>query len=110
MEVVEGRRLVELRPRIDVDKGTALLDLISEYAPTSVIYAGDDRTDLDAFRALHHWVFHEDRRAAAVAVVSPEMPTGLLQEADLTVQGVKGMAAFLARLVDAVSTWSSTET
>lgn len=65
MEVVEGRRLVELRPRIDMDKGTALLDLISEYAPTSAIYAGDDVLDLQGPASWSHL-------SAASLVRSPE--------------------------------------
>ncbi len=103
IRVVEGRRVVELRPPLELDKGSALVDLIGKYEVSSVIYAGDDQTDLDAFRAIHRWGLQEDRHALAVGVVSGEMPPGLIQEADLTVQGVEGMAGFLAVLVEALS-------
>lgn len=96
--------MVELRPPLDLNKGTALLGLLRRYAVRSIVYAGDDRTDLDAFKAIHRWGFQEDRRAAAVAVISPEMPPRLGEEADLTVEGVEGMANFLAILAGACST------
>jgi trehalose 6-phosphate phosphatase len=103
IKVVEGRRVVELRPPLDVDKGTALLDLLRGYDLGGVIYAGDDRTDLDAFAAIHRWGVEEAKRALAVAVISPEMPPGLMEEADVTVDGVEGWADLLAALVEALS-------
>jgi trehalose 6-phosphate phosphatase len=103
VQVVEGRRVVELRPPLDLDKGSALLDLLRKYAVRSIIYAGDDQTDLDAFRAIHHWGLPEDRRALAVGIISSEMPPGLMEEADLAVEGVEGMARFLAMLVEALA-------
>jgi trehalose 6-phosphate phosphatase len=103
VRVVEGRRVVELRPPLELDKGTALLDLIGKYGLRSVVYAGDDQTDLDAFRAIHRWALQEGKQALAVGVVSSEMPPGLMEEADLTVEGVEGMAGFLAVLAEALS-------
>jgi len=103
LKVVEGRRVVELRPAVDVNKGTVLADLLHRYAVQSVIYAGDDRTDLDAFRALHRWGFERGRRALAVGVSSAEMPPELVEQADLVVEGVEGWADVLDALAEAVS-------
>jgi len=56
LKVVHGKKVFELRPPVDVDKGTAVVSLagdlgaLTEWA--SVLSAGDDRTDEDAFRAL----------------------------------------------------------
>jgi trehalose-phosphatase len=50
-----GKKIVELRPDLDWDKGSALrwiLDLIADRRPVRAIYIGDDVTDEDAFRAL----------------------------------------------------------
>lgn len=51
-----GKMVHELRPRLDWDKGKAVLWLLDALAPTAAetvpIYIGDDVTDEDAFRAL----------------------------------------------------------
>jgi trehalose-phosphatase len=56
LRVTRGKEVLELRPPIDVDKGTAAADLASRlgalHAGASLLCAGDDRTDEDAFRAL----------------------------------------------------------
>jgi trehalose 6-phosphate phosphatase len=103
IEVLEGRRVVELRPAVNVDKGTALLGLLEGRSARGAIYCGDDRTDLDAFAGLRRWAQHEGAMSMAVAVSSPEMPPELLDAADLVVDGVEGWADFLEALQSALS-------
>jgi trehalose-phosphatase len=56
LRVTEGKKIIELRPPIDVNKGTAATALAESVGAlregASAMYAGDDRTDEDAFRAL----------------------------------------------------------
>ena len=55
LRVTGGRKVVELRPDIDWDKGTALAwirDRISGTGRALPIYIGDDLTDEDAFDAI----------------------------------------------------------
>ena len=56
LRLTEGKMLVEVRPPAEHDKGTAVLALarrLGGLVPgTSVIFAGDDLTDEDAFRTL----------------------------------------------------------
>lgn len=55
LRITEGRRLREVRPAIDWDKGTALTWLLERIAPSKTpfpIYAGDDITDEDALEAV----------------------------------------------------------
>jgi trehalose-phosphatase len=55
LRVTGGRKVVELRPNIDWDKGTALTwirDQIHQTGRVLPIYIGDDLTDEDAFDAI----------------------------------------------------------
>ena len=56
LKLTRGKEVLELRPPIDVDKGTASVDLVTSlgalHRGASILCAGDDRTDEDAFRAL----------------------------------------------------------
>ncbi|HEX7293528.1 MAG TPA: hypothetical protein VF259_03195, partial [Solirubrobacterales bacterium] len=64
-------------------------------------YAGDDRTDLDAFRGLRELRAEgELRTALCVGVVSPEAPAALAAESDLTVDGPAGWLAILRSLAE----------
>jgi trehalose-phosphatase len=68
LRVTFGKAVIELRPPIDVDKGTAAVDLIDRLGAAdesaSVFAAGDDRTDEDLFRVLRR----EHPRAITVRV------------------------------------------
>ncbi len=59
----------------------------------AALYAGDDRTDVDAFRGLDGLEL-----GVRVAVASPEAPAELLVAADLVVTGTDGVLALLRRL------------
>src|SRR6185312_1915668 len=55
LRVMEGKKVLEIRPNRDVNKGTAALQLAREILgerPGSVLYIGDDATDEDAFASL----------------------------------------------------------
>jgi len=95
----EGRKVLELRPPLEIDKGRGIRRLLSDQDVVAALYAGDDRTDLDAFRALDELVA-EGRLAAAlrVAVRSEEAPSDLEQSADLRVDGPAGVCALLQAL------------
>ena len=84
LAVQRGRKVVEVKPPIDADKGTAVHDLLRARGLERALYAGDDTTDLDAFRGLDE---AELDVAVKVAVGSPEMNPRLLTEADLVVDG-----------------------
>lgn len=55
LRITEGKKVMEVRPPIAVDKGTAVLEFALRCGALpsgAAFYAGDDRTDEDAFRAL----------------------------------------------------------
>jgi trehalose 6-phosphate phosphatase len=98
-----GRKVLEIRPVADIDKGTAVERLLSEHAVELALFGGDDRGDLDAFAALGRMVDSGRLRAAArVGVVSDEAPPELGEWADAVVDGPAGFLELLRTLVDPV--------
>ena len=80
LEARWGRKVLELRPPVEADKGTAVRALLAERGLERALYAGDDTTDLDAFRGLDGLEL-----AVRVAVASAEGPAELRESADLVV-------------------------
>jgi trehalose 6-phosphate phosphatase len=101
--VTEGRLVIELRPTVAVNKGTALLEIISEYQLRGAVYIGDDVTDLDAFAALKS-LSRSKFVGTAVAVLSTESDPRMRESADVWVDGVAECVTLLTRLGDALST------
>jgi trehalose 6-phosphate phosphatase len=90
-----GRKVLEIRPDVKADKGTAVLALIRESGAERALYAGDDATDLDAFSALADSGLDHVVR---IAVDSAEAPPALGRAADLVVTGPDELATLLKRL------------
>jgi trehalose-phosphatase len=98
LRLTHGKQVYELRPRVDVTKGTALLELAEQLGVRdgrgALFFAGDDRTDEDAFRALRAL------RIAAVTVhVGGDGPDGDRTAAELTVPDPAGLRELLDWLV-----------
>jgi trehalose 6-phosphate phosphatase len=88
-----GRMVLEIRPPLETDKGTAVRALLSAQRLRRALYAGDDTTDLDAFRALDGLEL-----GVRVAVVTPEAPVLLRGAADVVVGGPAELLELLRRL------------
>ena len=80
LEARWGRKVLELRPPVEADKGTAVRTLLEKRDLRRALYAGDDTTDLDAFRGLDGLEI-----GVRIAVDSAEAPPGLREAADLVV-------------------------
>ncbi len=93
-----GRMSVELRPPVDIDKGTVLIRLAAAWRLKRALYAGDDLTDVDAFRGLRYMMKEGGFEGIAIAVLSPEVPIELEAVADLTVDGPGGLLDLLSQL------------
>jgi trehalose 6-phosphate phosphatase len=88
-----GRMVLEVRPPVAADKGTAVAALVARAGTRRALYAGDDRTDVDAFRGLDGLEL-----GIRVAVGSAEAPPELLAAADVVVDGTDGVLDLLRRL------------
>jgi len=95
-----GRKVLEVRPPVKVDKGMGIAALLRGVPVAAALYVGDDTTDLDAFRGLRELVQSGSLDAAVcVAVSSDEAPPELAQQADLTVDGPAGVRGVLEALL-----------
>jgi len=91
-----GRKVLELRPVGGGGKDAAVASLLAGGQLSAAVYAGDDRTDLDAFRRLRELAESgELATAICVGIVSPEAPPELPEEADLIVDGPDGWLQIL---------------
>jgi len=88
-----GRKVLEVRPPVDADKGTAVQALLERSGLRRALYAGDDTTDLDAFRGLDGLEL-----AVRVAVASAEGPPELAEAADVVVESPGELLALLRKL------------
>lgn len=96
--VLPGRLVAELAPR-GPGKGEAVASLVSERRLRSVLYAGDDVADLEAFRVIRGLPV----RGVCVAVWSDsEAPPELAEAADVVVPGPAELVALLDALARAV--------
>jgi trehalose 6-phosphate phosphatase len=90
-----GRKVLEIRPPVPADKGTAVKALLERSGARRGLYAGDDTTDLDAFAGL---VTAGLDHAVRVAVTSEEGPVELAEAADVVVAGPGELAGLLRLL------------
>jgi trehalose 6-phosphate phosphatase len=98
-----ARMACELRPPVEVDKGTAVAQLLGEREVEVAAFAGDDDGDRRAFAALDDWVAASStRRALRIGIASDESPPGLLAAADLVVAGPRDLVAQLGALAAAI--------
>lgn len=91
----DGKMSVELRPPVEVDKGTVISELASGLA--AVAFAGDDIGDLPAFAALVR-LRSAGTSTLSVASGGAETPREVTEAADLTVDGPDGIVDVLRRL------------
>jgi trehalose 6-phosphate phosphatase len=96
-----GRKVLEIRPVAQIDKGTAVKRLLGEGPADRGLFGGDDRGDLDAFAALRELAdAGRLRTAVCVGVVSDEAPPEIRERADAVVDGPGGFLAVLRALSD----------
>jgi trehalose 6-phosphate phosphatase len=96
-----GRKVLEIRPPVRIDKGAGIVSLLRDVDLTAAVYVGDDVTDLDAFRGLTELVeMGRLGTAVRIGVRSDEGPSKLGQEADWMVEGTDGVRELLKSLLD----------
>lgn len=100
LKVTEGRMVIEIRPILPINKGTAVTSIVESERLGSLIFLGDDITDIDAFRALARLRDERNLLGLNIAVVAPESSPAVAAAADAAVQGVECCAQLLTAIAD----------
>lgn len=94
----EGRMIFEIKPPLNINKGTALSQLVSDYRLDGLIFIGDDTTDADAMQAAHELRERGRCEALCIGVESDEMPPRLRQFSDVYASDTADVGKFLVWL------------
>lgn len=92
-----GRRSYELRPPLDLDKGTVVDALVA--GAGAACFLGDDLGDVPAFDALDRLRDATGAATVRIGVRSAEAPSALLERADVVVDGPAGSLELLRSLL-----------
>jgi trehalose 6-phosphate phosphatase len=91
----QGKRVFEVRPPIEVDKGTAFGELVKEAELDAAIFLGDDISDMNALRAAQQLRAKGSCNAWGVGVQSEDAPEALAEAADFLALGVDDVESLL---------------
>jgi len=100
LRVTEGRFIVELRPNVRIDKGTAIADVVAEHGLKGIVFLGDDLTDVDGFVVVRQLRQRGDIAGLRVGVLGPETPAAVIAEVDVAVEGVVDCGRVLSAIAD----------
>ncbi len=95
LHLTQGRMVLEFRPPVETDKGTAFEELVRSYRLEAAIYLGDDTTDVTVFVTARRLREAGECLAYGLGVESQGTPQVVLTEADFLVQEVAGVESFL---------------
>jgi trehalose 6-phosphate phosphatase len=91
-----GRKVLEIRPPIPIDKGHAARELLRRTPVRAALFGGDDATDLDVYDVLGELRSEGQLdHAICVGVRSTEGPPAIVERADIVVDGTQGFAQVL---------------
>jgi trehalose 6-phosphate phosphatase len=99
LDVVPGKRILELTPGGMPRKGGAVARIARQRALEAVLFAGDDVGDLDAFAALER-LRSQGLWTCGVVAHGDDTPPEVEAAADVVVNGPRGMATLLAAIAD----------
>jgi trehalose 6-phosphate phosphatase len=97
LRLSEGQSIFEIKPPVDLHKGTAAQAIVAEHALRSVLFLGDDITDVDAMLRLRTLAAEPAGRltAVSVGVVHANTPSAVYEACDMTAHGVEDVHALL---------------
>lgn len=96
-----GKMIVELRPKEHVSKGTALEELAGQYGLESVVFWGDDVTDVDGFKTLRE-LRALGKHTLSIGVVTADAHPDIEAYADVVVRSVREAAVVMTEVAAAI--------
>ena len=96
-----GRRVFELRPPVEVNKGDAFRHLVAKHLLEAAVFLGDDVTDVAALQAANQLRGEGKCYALGMGVFSKGAPFVLRTASDILASGVEDVEDFLAWLLSA---------
>ncbi len=96
LRAVGSRLAIELYPPVIMNKGDGLRRLVEVYHLKSIIYMGDDVSDVDAFRAIHELRDNGTCEGIGIGVLHANAPRRLTQAADLIIRKTEDTSMFLS--------------
>ncbi len=101
-DLLEGVRVVELRPRLGINKGTSVRSLVNRFRLEGLIYTGDDLTDIEAFEAVRDLRSGGRIDGISVAARHAETTAEVEASADFALDSVTGVEGLLSYCVRAL--------
>ncbi len=98
MRLSEGKLALEIRVSLPVHKGQAIRQFVECFNLRAIVFAGDDRTDLDAVKEITK-MRTEGIAALSIVVQHHDTLPELLAQADIVVQEVPGMVEIFREMV-----------
>lgn len=102
LNLSEGSYVFEIKPPVALNKGTAVEAIINQYHLDSVLFLGDDRTDIEAMHRMRQLAADplRDLRVLSVGVIHPTTLPELFDHCDVTANGVEEVTDLLLWLRD----------
>lgn len=107
LELFTGKMVFEFRPPLNIDKGSAIQQLVNENALRTALFLGDDVSDLSALRVARKLREQKTCDAWGIGVQSREAPEALAETADFLADGVADVEALLVWLLNALKASST---
>lgn len=101
-DLFEGVRVIELRPRLGLNKGTSVRSLVNRFRLEGLIYAGDDVTDVEAFEAVRDLRSGGRIDGMSIAARNSETTPEVEAAADFSVDSVTGVESLLSYCIRAL--------
>jgi trehalose 6-phosphate phosphatase len=103
LHLSQGKMVFEIRPPLQINKGTAILALVEEFNLDALLFLGDDVTDGDAMKAALHLRDAGRCQTFNLGVESAEMPEVIRTYSDAFLTDPADVTAFLGWLSESAS-------